>query len=339
MTETNVGSPPDPDWSRVEAAVGFQRDLTAALADSIVRGLRSTTDPLTADLVEVRAETAGVVSLARTHDRTMSTGEDLERVETLGTRVREDMVSLARLSQESHQVIDQHFAALRRRLETVLALCGQIEEVSAKINVLSINASIEAARAGAAGRGFKVIASEVKTLAQSTSELLAQILDNVHSTRHTFESAGKDLGEKKAGVSGLLEQQESSFGEFRAQFREQRGQFETLYRRILSFASFLEGKVLHLSPLVQLHDIVVQELENLALVNGDALVDLAAAAKTKAAGGSAVSDLLTIERRTEQARRRLTTASELDILGAAARAADVDPPLVSANPVAGIELF
>jgi methyl-accepting chemotaxis protein len=312
--------------SETDAGLDFLRACVAALADSIVRRLRSTTDPLTADLVEIRGETADMVSLARIHDRAMSTGEDLERIDALGGRVREDMVSLARLTQESHQVVEGHFAALARRLETVLALCGQIEEVSAKINVLSINASIEAARAGAAGRGFKVIATEVKNLAQSTSELLTQILDNVRSTKDVFGAVGQDLGEKKTGVSRLLAQQENSFDEFRSRFGEQRGQFETLYRGILSFAAFLDAKVLHLSPLVQLHDIVVQELENLALVNDDALRDLASGQPQ------------TPRYRAAEARKRLTTKTELDILSAVSREAGVAETNV-APPVAAIELF
>ncbi len=311
----------------MKPALDFLRSCIAGLAGSIVRRLRSTTDPLTADLVEIRGETAEMVAVARTHDRAMNTGEDLERIDALGGRVREDMASLARLTHESHQVVEGHFAALARRLETVLTLCGQIEEVSAKINVLSINASIEAARAGAAGRGFKVIATEVKNLAQSTSELLTQILDNVRSTKDMFGTVGKDLGDKKAGVSELLAQQEDSFGEFRSRFGEQRGQFETLYRGILSFAEFLDAKVLHLSPMVQLHDIVVQEVENLALVGDDALRDLASGEPQTAA------------HRASEARKRLTTQTELEILNAASREAGVDEPARAERPVAAIELF
>lgn len=311
----------------MSTALDFLRHCIALLAESIARRLRSTTDPLTADLVEIRGETAEVVSLARTHDRAMNTGEDLERIDALGGRVREDMVSLARLTQQSHQVVEGHFAALGRRLEIVLTLCGQIEDVSAKINVLSINASIEAARAGAAGRGFKVIATEVKNLAQSTSELLTQILDNVRSTKDMFGKVGKDLEDNKAGVSVLLGKQENSFDEFRSRFGEQRGQFETLYRSILTFAEFLDAKVLHLSPLVQLHDIVVQELENLALVNDDALRDLASGEPQTAA------------HRASEARKRLTTKTELDILNAVSREAGVPEAASPQRPMAAFELF
>ena len=99
----------------------------------------------------------------------------------------------------------------------------------------------------------------------------------------------------------------------------------------------------HLSPLVQLHDIVVQELENLALVTEDALVDLGAVAQAKAKDAEApVSERLGLERRVRQARRRLTTASELNVLGSLSDSAGLDreSEFPSGGPgVASIELF
>lgn len=339
VPEAAVSCSPDAAWEQVEASLQFHRTSAADLARSIVNGLRSTTDPLTSRLVEIRSQTAEVVSLTRSHDRKMSSGEDLEWVETLAGKVRDDMDGLSRVMHESSEVIDHHFSGLKQRLQTVYELCEQIEDVSARINLLSINASIEAARAGASGKGFKVIASEVKTLAQSTSILLAQIQTTVQSTQDQFVAVDQDLGKKKRGLSEFLGQQEQSFLEFRSQFREQRGQFETLYRRILSFVDHLDTHVQHISPLVQLHDIVVQELENLANVNDDVLGELVTVARLKAQDAQAsVSDYLSVGHRAAETRKRLTTASELQILGAAMRAAGLEAQAAD-QTVTHVELF
>lgn len=63
--------------------------------------------------------------------------------------------------------------------EIIKSAVGEIQTISMSINLISINASIEAARAGAAGRGFGVIANEIQTLSMRSQESLQKIMVNV----------------------------------------------------------------------------------------------------------------------------------------------------------------
>lgn len=79
--------------------------------------------------------------------------------------------------------------ALDNAAEKIGEIVTLIGEIAAQTNLLALNASIEAQRAGDAGRGFSVVANEVKALAGQTARATGEIADQVHAIQSTTRDA------------------------------------------------------------------------------------------------------------------------------------------------------
>lgn len=86
----------------------------------------------------------------------------------------------------SFEKIRNHFDDIRHYLE-------DINRINAQTNLLALNATIEAARAGDAGRGFSVVADEVRALSQRTEEFNHRIAIKIEDTEHAVNDAESHL--------------------------------------------------------------------------------------------------------------------------------------------------
>ncbi|KQN25873.1 chemotaxis protein [Sphingomonas sp. Leaf33] len=101
-------------------------------------------------------------------------------------------------------------AHLEHQADQIESLVDAIREIAGKTNLLALNATIEAARAGEAGRGFTVVAGEVKTLATDTarisdtiSGLLAGIRVGVADSAATLRGVNDAIGQVACAAGGI----------------------------------------------------------------------------------------------------------------------------------------
>ncbi|MCB1895527.1 MAG: methyl-accepting chemotaxis protein [Zoogloeaceae bacterium] len=126
-----------------------------------------------------------------------------------------EMVRVADLVSESAKTIDR----LAEESDNIGTIVGVIREIADQTNLLALNAAIEAARAGEQGRGFAVVADEVRKLAERTAQSTGEIVGLVNSIQGESRAAKEQMQAGTAQV-GRSRQLSAEAGEAIARIRQ-----------------------------------------------------------------------------------------------------------------------
>ncbi len=142
-----------------------------------------------------------IQDVANNSERTATTTEESKNFAAEGSRsMGYTLNNIAGISDDitsTHQLME----ALKQGVSDISSVVNVIHEVSEQTNLLALNAAIEAARAGEQGRGFAVVADEVRNLASRTQESTAQVQTTIDQLNERTDSVLSVMAANQTKVS------------------------------------------------------------------------------------------------------------------------------------------
>ena len=147
---------------------------------------------------EIAQESQKVQNL--THTAQIATKEMIASIQAISQSAHE----AARLSTEgvhSAQQTDTIVKNLQKATQEIATFSQQIKDIAEQTHLLALNAAIEAGRAGEAGRGFAIVAQEIRTLSNKTSETTKDIAKIIDDIQRQVESGSQSIGEVTSKIN------------------------------------------------------------------------------------------------------------------------------------------
>ncbi|MGI0529989.1 methyl-accepting chemotaxis protein [Treponema socranskii] len=160
------------------------------IIDQAVVQLQNGFDTIVAAFEEIQA--SGTASSSNTGRVNTMMSDILNNNKKLQSEINERVSEIEEASVNAKNAAS-NFELLKEKTADVAGMLAGIQDVSVKTGILAINASIEAARAGKVGSGFRIIANEVRALATQTGESTKKIEEKLTEFRETVDEINKDM--------------------------------------------------------------------------------------------------------------------------------------------------
>ena len=148
---------------------------------------------------------ATVLDVARNAGSAAEVSEHMRHKAEEGARIVSDVVGSIQSLRDMSLTLKEDMSNLGKNAEAITRIMSVISDIADQTNLLALNAAIEAARAGEAGRGFAVVADEVRKLAEKTMASTSEVGSAISAIQKSTEKSIRQVDVSVEGVNAATE--------------------------------------------------------------------------------------------------------------------------------------
>ncbi|RJE91417.1 methyl-accepting chemotaxis protein [Paenibacillus sp. 1011MAR3C5] len=138
---------------------------------------------------------AGMKQVMSASEMMQASAAQVERASEQGTAYMEHLLEKTGMTEAMTSSMVEKVEALKESTASITGILEVMHQLTKQTNILSLNAAIEAARAGAAGKGFMVVADEIRKLAEQSRQSIEIVARTTESIRHGIEETVQVLSQ------------------------------------------------------------------------------------------------------------------------------------------------
>lgn len=218
---SDMGKSLEVDFAQSASQIEHNTQELQSGSDSIVQSANAMTDCCNDVQDRIRVSEQSIVEL---NDEVSKFEQALTENSANMETMSQQLASVSETIYEANEV----FQAMEKKMSEVADIAEQLNTISFNTSILSLNASIEAARAGKAGAGFDVVATEMRELSNNSNVFSEQVSDVV---KEILVQVGKTAEQFMDSTEGL-KQSEATMQELQESFTRLTKEFDSLYGNI-----------------------------------------------------------------------------------------------------------